>query len=107
MPHKFNAQRRDKIPKQKHRMTNWASYNESLRRRGDLTVWVSEEARRYCQTNANSSQFSSNRNLLGCAEVTLLGQSGGTVQLEIVSAIERALLVEIIVDGGMNGGEFL
>jgi hypothetical protein len=44
MPHKFNAARRDKIPKQKHRVTNWAEYNEGLRRRGDLTVWISEEA---------------------------------------------------------------
>ena len=44
MPHKFNADRRDKIPKQKHRVTNWAEYNEGLRRRGDLTVWISEDA---------------------------------------------------------------
>ena len=44
MPHKFNADRRDRIPKQKYRITNWASYNESLRRRGDLTVWVSDQA---------------------------------------------------------------
>ena len=44
MPHKFNADRRDKIPKQKYRVTNWASYNESLRRRGHLTVWVSDQA---------------------------------------------------------------
>ena len=44
MPHKFNADRRGKIPKQKHRVTNWASYNESLRRRGDLTIWISEKA---------------------------------------------------------------
>jgi hypothetical protein len=44
MPHKFNADRRDKILKQKRRVTNWAAYNESLRRRGDLTVWFSEEA---------------------------------------------------------------
>ena len=44
MPHKFNADRRDKIPKQKHRVTNWAEYNEGLRRRGDLTVWISDEA---------------------------------------------------------------
>lgn len=43
MPQKFNADRRDKIPKQKYRVTNWADYNESLRRRSDLTVWVSEE----------------------------------------------------------------
>lgn len=44
MPHKFNAGRRDKISKQKHRVTNWAMYNEGLRRRGDLTVWISEDA---------------------------------------------------------------
>lgn len=23
---------------------NWAAYNESLRRRGDMTVWISDEA---------------------------------------------------------------
>lgn len=46
MPHKFNAARRDKIPKQKHRVTNWSAYNESLRRRGDLTVWISDEGLR-------------------------------------------------------------
>ena len=44
MPHKFNADRRDKIPKQKHQVTNWSEYNEGLRQRGDLTVWISEEA---------------------------------------------------------------
>jgi len=44
MPHKFNADRRDKIPEQKHRVNNWSEYNECLRRRGDLTVWISEDA---------------------------------------------------------------
>ena len=43
MPHKFNAEHRDKISKQKHRITNWAEYNESLRQRGDLTVWISAD----------------------------------------------------------------
>ncbi|WP_254694299.1 transposase [Sulfitobacter sp. SK012] len=44
MPGKCIAVRRDKIPKQKFRVTNWANYNEGLRRRGDLTVWVNAEA---------------------------------------------------------------
>lgn len=44
MPHKFNADHRDKIPKQKYRVTNWTAYNEGLRRRGDLTVWVCDTA---------------------------------------------------------------
>lgn len=44
MPHKFNADRRDKIPKQKQRVTNWAEYNECLRRRAlhteSITTYV-------------------------------------------------------------------
>ena len=43
MPHKFNADRRTKIPKQTCRVTNCADYDESLRWRGDLTVWLSED----------------------------------------------------------------
>jgi hypothetical protein len=35
-----------------------------------------------CQTNANQSQFSSDLNLLGCAETAPLAESGGTVKLE-------------------------
>ena len=44
MPHKFNADRRAKIPKKKRRVTNCAEYDESLRWRGDLTLWISEDA---------------------------------------------------------------
>ena len=44
MPYKFNVDRRDNIPKQKHRVTNWSEYNEGLRRRDDLTVWINENA---------------------------------------------------------------
>ena len=44
MPHKLNAARRHKFDKAQYRVINWAEYNESLRQRGDLTIWVSEEA---------------------------------------------------------------
>jgi hypothetical protein len=44
VPFKSNAARRHRIPKQRHRVTNWAEYNASLRQRGSLTVWFSEEA---------------------------------------------------------------
>ncbi len=44
MPNRFNADRRDRIPKRKQRVTNWPEYNESLRQRGDLAVWISEDA---------------------------------------------------------------
>lgn len=44
MPHKFDAGRRHKFLEQKRRVTDWAEHNESRRRRGDLTVWISEDA---------------------------------------------------------------
>ncbi|MEP3329572.1 IS5 family transposase [Sedimentitalea sp.] len=43
MPHKFNAPRRHKFAKKRYRVTNWSSYNECLRQRGDVTVWLSPE----------------------------------------------------------------
>ena len=44
MPFKTNAARRHRIPKQKHRVTNWAEYDAGLRARGSLTVWFTPEA---------------------------------------------------------------
>jgi hypothetical protein len=44
MPFKANAARRHRIPKQRHRVTNWAEYDAALRQRGSLTVWFSDDA---------------------------------------------------------------
>lgn len=44
MPYKFNACRRHKFEKTRYRVTNWGEYNESLRKRGDLTIWITAEA---------------------------------------------------------------
>jgi hypothetical protein len=44
VPFKANAARRHRIPKQRHRVTNWAEYDAALRQRGSLTVWFSDEA---------------------------------------------------------------
>jgi hypothetical protein len=44
VPFKANAARRHHIPKQRYRVTNWAEYDASLRQRGSLTVWFSEDA---------------------------------------------------------------
>jgi hypothetical protein len=43
MPHKFNDARRHKFEKKRYRISNWPQYNESLRQRGDVTVWLSPE----------------------------------------------------------------
>ncbi len=44
MPNKYPEKKGWKIPKQKFKVTNWSEYNESLRRRGNITVWLSYEA---------------------------------------------------------------
>src|SRR4051794_23079306 len=41
---KLNQDRRRHIPEQKRKVTNWRDYDESLRRRGSVTVWFSDEA---------------------------------------------------------------
>ena len=44
MPFKVNAAQRHHIPKQRYRVTNPAAYNATLRRRGRLTAWFTDEA---------------------------------------------------------------
>src|SRR5881409_2861311 len=44
MPFKLNQDRRHHIPRQRRKVTNWPAYDASLRQRGSLTVWFSEEA---------------------------------------------------------------
>lgn len=43
MPYKANEPRRHKIPKARYRVENWTAYDAALRRRGDLTIWVTPE----------------------------------------------------------------
>jgi hypothetical protein len=44
VPFKLNQDRRQHIPRQKHKVTNWREYDASLRQRGSLTVWFTDEA---------------------------------------------------------------
>ena len=44
MPYKFNESRRHKFPQARYRVTNWPEYDAALVRRGDLTLWFTEEA---------------------------------------------------------------
>jgi hypothetical protein len=43
-PFKANAKSRHHIPKQRRRLRNWPVYEASLRQRGDLTVWFTDDA---------------------------------------------------------------
>jgi hypothetical protein len=61
---------------------------------------------RQCQTNANQTAKCAKRIASGC-QLTPLGQRGGAVLLEDVAAAEVAIVVKVIVDRGVDGGEFL
>ena len=43
MPNKFLNCKRIEIKKQKYKLSNWSEYNEALKRRGDIEVWLSQE----------------------------------------------------------------
>src|SRR3954449_10116816 len=44
VPFKINQDRRHHIPRRQHKVANWPAYDASLRQRGSLTVWFTEEA---------------------------------------------------------------
>jgi len=44
MPYKHNEKRKHKFTKAKYKISNWPEYNEALRRRGNVTIWMSEES---------------------------------------------------------------
>src|SRR3954469_6130040 len=44
LPFKLNQAGRHHIPRQKHKVTNWPAYDASLRQRGSLTVWFTDDA---------------------------------------------------------------
>src|SRR5215208_5224782 len=44
LPFKLTQAGRHHIPRQKRKVTNWPAYDASLRQRGSLTVWVTDEA---------------------------------------------------------------
>jgi len=44
VPYKHNENKRHHIGKQKYKVGNWSEYNKALKRRGDIEIWISEDA---------------------------------------------------------------
>ena len=59
-----------------------------------------------CQSNANQSPKHPKSRPSG-RKLTPLSQSGRAVLLEDISAVEVAVLIEVIVDRGVNGSKLL
>jgi hypothetical protein len=56
LPFKLNQDRRRHIPEPKRKVVNWREYDESLRRRGSLTIWFSDEAIRAWKAEPRTSR---------------------------------------------------
>src|SRR5215211_3224106 len=56
LPFKLNQDRRHHIPRQRRKVTNWPAYDASLRQRGSLTVWISDEAIRAWKAEPRTSR---------------------------------------------------
>lgn len=44
MPFKFHEPRRHQVPKARYRVTNWPEYDRGLVGRGDLRLWIADDA---------------------------------------------------------------
>lgn len=44
MPNKYPEKKGWHVPKQTYKVANWSDYNQTLRCRGDIEVWLSDEA---------------------------------------------------------------
>ena len=91
MPFKLNQDRRRHIPKQKHKVMNLREYDASLRQRGSLTVWFTDEAIKAWQAAGPSQDWGSR-----CDSRWRMWIVGGLEALPEAGA-ERA-----VVDGAPN-----
>ncbi len=82
--------------------------NSVLARPNDQAMdsWLSGLFTWHCQTNLSRPTKGVGPRRSG-RQLTPLGQGGGTVLLEDVAAIEVALLIEMVMDRGVDGSEFL
>ena len=63
MPYKHNTNGRHHIPKMRHVVTNWPQYDAGLRRRGCLTLWITNEAIDAWAAGASMHQRRSDRQM--------------------------------------------
>ena len=54
MPYKYNESRRHHFKKHTYRQTNYAEYNQSLRDRGRIDIWLSDDIIENWQTEQRS-----------------------------------------------------
>src|SRR3982750_1055074 len=101
LPFKPNQDRRHHIPRQKHKVTNWAAYEAGLRQRGSLTVWFTEEAirawRAEPRTTRGGQPWYSPRAILPALTLRAVFRLGLRQTEGLIGSILRLLGLELAV----------
>ena len=64
MPHKYPHRNQLECERKPYRVRNWKEYEAGLSRRGDLTIWFSEDAlKRYMATKFRAALTAARRSL--------------------------------------------
>ena len=101
MPNKWLSQKGIKIKKPRYKVSNWSEYNESLKRRGDFEVWLSQdlidnwyyEERVYDGTG--SSKHYTDEAIIVCHELRQIYKLPLRQSQGFINALFRLMQVEI------------
>jgi hypothetical protein len=98
MPFKFHEAHRHRIPKARYRVRNWAEYDRGLVQRGDIRVWLSEDAiagwRAACRTTPGGQRRFSNLAI----EATLMIGAVMRLPLRQTEGFVRSLMAIMTLD---------
>jgi Transposase DDE domain len=98
MPFKFQEAQRHHIPKARYRVQNWPDYDRGLVRRGDIRVWLSEDAmtgwRAACRTTPGGQRRFSDLAI----ETTLILGAALRLPLRQTEGFVRSLMDMMKVD---------
>ena len=98
------------VAKRRDRKAALKCLKRTMKRFGAPKVIVTDRLRSYraghCQTNSQCLRERPGSQTLG-RELAPFGQSGSAVMFKNITAVQMALLVEKVMDRGMDGGEFL
>jgi hypothetical protein len=101
VPFNADAARRHDIPKQRHRVTNWAEDDAALRQRGSLTIWFTVEPIAAWRAEPRPTRGGQPHDSALAIRMTLSGASG---RLRGIMAVPSDLLAEATHDTGLLTG---
>jgi hypothetical protein len=78
MPYKLNTLKRHHIPKQGYKLSNWSEYNQALKNRGRIDLWLSDDIETWwthperVHDGTGSSQHDTDQAILTCHALRMI-----------------------------------